>query len=87
MARLSLWIPAALALAACGQTTTEVAVPVPQLVRPPAALLAPVRPPTQPFVAPDDPAAVIGLTEAGKAYLGDLVTRERGIRAWAEALD
>ena len=92
MIRAALAIVAVAALAGCaGQTrveTVEVRVPVPVRAQPPAELLEPpARPRGAPFVRPDHPDAVVGLTADGRDALVDHVDklrrRDRAWRAWA----
>ena len=90
--RAALAIVAVAALAGCsGLTrteTVEVRVPVPVRAEPPAELLEPPsKPRGQPFTSPDDPDAVVGLTDRGRDavvdHVDELRRRDRAWRAWA----
>ena len=78
---------AALLLAGCSVVrpvdTVDVHIPVPEMVLPPADLLDTGPPPAGAFVAPGDPAAVLCLAQPGKLWLGDLITDQAGLTAWA----
>ena len=96
MERATLILLAALALSGCssGRETfvhapVEVAVPVVKRAEAPAELRELIARPPFPFITPNDPRAIAGLTlkdaEALVQYVNDLSARDDAWRAWAMA--
>jgi len=92
MTRIALAAVAVVALAGCSgitrTETVEVRVPVPVRAEPPEELLEPPSSPSgAPFVSPDHPDAVAGITADGRDeivdHVDELRRRDRAWRAWA----